>query len=293
MNFTQIASIALSAALLIACGPGNGPASGTDASSNATDSGSAPTNPGTDSGTGNSGMDSSTQARVDAGPPAQCSGPVEPENTLAACSDGCSNDDDGTNSSGQPRVFVDCDDYDCCDVVACPADSQCGMRNPSDAGTSTPAAPACDGAMAAENTLAACTDGCSNDGDSWADCADRDCCPVLTDCPAETECWRQNMDAGMVDKEDSIEQCTDGVDNDGDGFADCADFDCCSARAMAEAGGMPACARPANMAANCGCGCVCNPEMGYANRAPMEMCGNTCDDNWNGYPDDTDFACRN
>lgn len=39
-----------------------------------------------------------------------------PENTVAACSDGCSND-------GDP--YIDCDDYDCCDVVACAKGTTC------------------------------------------------------------------------------------------------------------------------------------------------------------------------
>jgi hypothetical protein len=39
----------------------------------------------------------------------------------------------------------------------------------------------------AESTVAACTDGCSNDGDPWADCEDFDCCGVV-DCPVESAC---------------------------------------------------------------------------------------------------------
>jgi hypothetical protein len=53
-------------------------------------------------------------SREDAGVPTCPSGP---ESTATACSDGCSND-------GDP--FVDCEDYDCCDVVSCPASSACG-----------------------------------------------------------------------------------------------------------------------------------------------------------------------
>jgi hypothetical protein len=39
------------------------------------------------------------------------------EDTVAACTDGCSNDGDS---------YIDCDDFDCCDVVDCPATSACG-----------------------------------------------------------------------------------------------------------------------------------------------------------------------
>jgi hypothetical protein len=39
-----------------------------------------------------------------------------PENTAAACSDGCSNDGD---------AYIDCNDYDCCDVVTCAKGTTC------------------------------------------------------------------------------------------------------------------------------------------------------------------------
>jgi hypothetical protein len=42
-----------------------------------------------------------------------------PENTVAACTDGCSNDGDN---------FVDCNDFDCCNVVACGPNTSCGRR---------------------------------------------------------------------------------------------------------------------------------------------------------------------
>lgn len=42
-----------------------------------------------------------------------------------------------------------------------------------------------------ENTLAKCSDGCSNDGDAYIDCNDFDCCPVRSDCPATTACGKQ------------------------------------------------------------------------------------------------------
>jgi hypothetical protein len=41
-----------------------------------------------------------------------------------------------------------------------------------------------------ENTLAKCSDGCSNDGDPYVDCNDYDCCPVRTDCPPTTSCGK-------------------------------------------------------------------------------------------------------
>ncbi len=84
-----------------------------------------------------------------------------PENTAAACSDGCSNDED---------TFVDCADFDCDDFCT---DGGMTMMCPTEG---------------PEDTLAACSDGCDNDGNSFADCNDFDCCEVRTDCGADTEC---------------------------------------------------------------------------------------------------------
>jgi hypothetical protein len=101
-------------------------------------------------------------------PPMACDGGAGMENTLAACSDGCSNDADR---------FVDCDDFDCCSVrTDCPSTSSCGRDAgpPRDSGPST----ACE-TMGPENTVEACTNMCSDDGDRFVDCDDFDCCDVL------------------------------------------------------------------------------------------------------------------
>ncbi|UJR80502.1 hypothetical protein [Sandaracinus amylolyticus] len=47
-----------------------------------------------------------------------------------------------------------------------------------------------------ENTVAACSDGCDNEPDEFADCDDFDCCSVRTDCPATSECGRR-ADGGV------------------------------------------------------------------------------------------------
>jgi len=113
------------------------------------------------------------------------------------------------------------------------------------------------GAMGPENTAMACMDGFDNDNDGFADCADFDC---SRDNPAVTSC--HDADAGPADggapdggapdggapdagapdagapdsgspgtcgavgSESTASMCADGVDNDCDGFADCADLDC-------------------------------------------------------------------
>ncbi len=90
-------------------------------------------------------------------------------------------------------------------------------------------------ALGPEDDWPSCTDGCSNDGDPYVDCDDRDCCAVLADCPATTWCGGgESMDdAGAATctpgPEDSAALCSDGCSNDGDPFVDCDDYDCCDA----------------------------------------------------------------
>lgn len=109
-----------------------------------------------------------------------------PEDTAAACSDGCSNDGDR---------FVDCDDRDCCGAIqGCPQSSFCGRLT--DAGTVS-----C--LPGPEDNVAACSDGCSNDGDRFSDCDDFDCCGLVS-CGAGTACFGRDggvpttPDAGMT-----------------------------------------------------------------------------------------------
>jgi len=168
----------------------------------------------------------------DGGPPSmRCDGGGAVENSAALCGDGVDNDCDG---------FADCSDFGCCSRVTCAASTPCGMRDggtPTDAG---PGAMACAGPMTMEVSLAQCSDGCSNDGDRFADCDDFDCCGVRTDCPATSSCGRRGdagpaRDAGPaamacpgpVSMENTAAACSDGCSNDGDRFADCNDFDCC------------------------------------------------------------------
>ena len=86
------------------------------------------------------------------------------ENTVALCSDGKDNDGD---------KFIDCDDYDCCDVASCSTtkpQSKCATKGTGGSGGTS--------SGTKEATLALCTDGTDNDGDSFVDCDDYDCCTV-------------------------------------------------------------------------------------------------------------------
>jgi hypothetical protein len=137
------------------------------------------------------------------------------------CSD--KRDDDGDG-------MVDCADADCKDDIACKVGS------------------------GPENSNAKCSDWFDNDGDGFIDCDDPDCeGEGITVCKGS---WKGQVDSGGggggavqtggdipempegadpvdligkgrdKDGERNDEVCSDGVDNDGDGMIDCADFGC-------------------------------------------------------------------
>jgi hypothetical protein len=136
-------------------------------------------------------------------------GPCTPtgmENTAAACTDGIDNDCDG---------FRDCNDFDC-PRSACPRDGGTSDR------------PACDSGGSRENTNAECNDGIDNDCDGFTDCVDFSCrsCAVSV---CVVDGGVTTPDGGVCQcqgEESSNAACSDGIDNDCDGFRDCADFDC-------------------------------------------------------------------
>lgn len=115
---------------------------------------------------------------------------------------------------------------------------------------------ACEAGGGEENNNARCSDWIDNDGDGMIDCDDQDCMgPGVTRCrgswqrpgtttaqaPAgstspgaddvpDLEANQSPEDLigrnGDMDGERSDETCADGIDNDGDGRTDCADFGC-------------------------------------------------------------------
>jgi hypothetical protein len=243
-------------------------------------------------------------------PGERCEGDPEPEDTLAACSDGCSNDDDD---------FVDCDDFDCCDVR-----TDCRETAPdTSCGRLPPPAEQCEGEPEPEDTLAACTDGCSNDDDGeriFTDCDEADCCYVraaaaargeVSACPAGTFCGDRTFlvdavcpgELGPPVPENSYERCTNGCNDDRNGssrqeFFDCDEFDCCPIIAAAvEAGveGAEACG------ATTGCGdrppsrgelCADDDGTGEPDAEnSADACRNACDDDRDGFVDCDDFDC--
>ena len=136
------------------------------------------------------------------------------ESTVALCTDGKDNDGD---------KFIDCEDSGCCSVVTCGATTYCGKKGSGGTGGTS--------SGGSENTVALCTDGKDNDGDNFIDCEDKGCCSLVT-CGATTYCGKQGTGGtggtGSSGSENTLSTCSDKKDNDGDGFTDCDDFDCCS-----------------------------------------------------------------
>jgi hypothetical protein len=181
-------------------------------------------------------------------PAGTCGGGLKPdaggvkETTDELCSDKIDNDYNG---------FTDCDDYSCCKYgVPAPGITVCtpgicggGYRD----GGVTPGRDAgapVDGGGVKENTNALCQDGIDNDNNGFTDCDDYNCCKWGVPATGITVCtpgvcgggYRDagmpldastpKTDAGGV-KENTDPLCSDGLDNDNNGFTDCADFSCC------------------------------------------------------------------
>jgi hypothetical protein len=212
-------------------------------------------------------------------------GSMAPEDSAAACGDSCDNDGDR---------FADCDDFDCCGAVTCPAGTACGDRG--DAGPRADAAVMTCATAGMENTAGACGDGCDNEPDGFADCNDFDCCSLVS-CGADTACGRRG-DAGVradafvmacatAGMENTAGACGDGCDNEPDGFADCNDFDCCS---LVTCGADTACGRRAvDAGPRADAFAMACATAGMENTAGA--CGDGCDNEPDGFADCDDFDC--
>ncbi|MBX3181733.1 MAG: hypothetical protein KIT72_12285 [Polyangiaceae bacterium] len=159
-----------------------------------------------------------------------------PESTFELCTDGIDNDDDGT---------FDCGDRGCQAI----RELCCSL----------------------EWDDASCSDGIDNDGNNFADCADFSCrnSPFVTVCRAPRS-GPEKCATGddCFGPENTFERCFDGKDNDGNGYADCADFSC------SQSG-------PPSVVAEC------------AARAEntIEKCSDGIDNDGNGFADCADFSC--
>ncbi|MCA9558864.1 MAG: hypothetical protein KC583_09910, partial [Myxococcales bacterium] len=119
----------------------------------------------------------------------------------------------------------------------------------------------------------ACSDGLDNDQDGQIDCDDPSCSGARSACPGlgmgpggGPGGGAGGGPGGPSGNETGNELCSDGLDNDGDGFTDCADRHC-----------------------------TYNPAVTVCEDAPGERTNDTCsngvDDDGNGFVDCDDFSC--
>ena len=219
------------------------------------------------------------------------------ENTTALCSDGKDNDGD---------TLIDCEDPGCLTMTLpeSPGNTVCPHTTGEDGSVSI-----------VENNDYTCSDGKDNDGNGFADCSDRNCkqlrycCPApaaensleacsdgvdndcdgYTDCASYT-CTRANRGATQeaidfcmtekcpdgVSEENSVDACSDGIDNDCDGYKDCDSYTCTRTDRGASQEAVDWCNRDKTAKAE-------NTE---------EACSDNEDNDLNGLADCSDPACE-
>ena len=158
------------------------------------------------------------------------------EDNIYVCSDGLDNDGDG---------FIDCEDNSCKSTASCCVatgdesteeecsdgiDNDCdGYIDCADKSCSTLQhciSLKCPSGTEPEDTFEKCTDGIDNDCNGYKDCEDNSC--KKSKDPIIAQYCRLINCPSYVDgnTEDSYEACSDGIDNDCNGLADCADPTC-------------------------------------------------------------------
>jgi len=220
---------------------------------------------------------------VDLGSCAHTVGCGLPENDAASCSDGLDNDNDG---------YFDCNDYDCsgssdaaiaelCDDMESGV-GECtdGVDNDGDGrvdcgddecaqSTEQAIIVHCNGM---ETSVLQCSDMIDNDQDDYVDCADFDC-SMSTDPAVQELCMgasglQEPPVMGGAGAEDTLQTCSDMIDNDQNGFIDCEDFGCSMSMDQAI---LEYCASVAEDS--------------------VETCSDGIDNDGNGFTDCMDFSC--
>jgi len=184
--------------------------------------------------------------------------PTCPDGTdIYTCSDGKDNDGNG---------FVDCQDNACKGSPAC-----CIRTGP-------------------ETSLEACSDGIDNDCDGYTDCASHTCTRANRGAsPEAIEYCRRFTCGDSCGPEDTLEACSDGIDNDGNGFTDCADYSCSRLNTFCNSSN-PALDRPGcNREAVEYCVNLVKPAVPENTE---ELCSDGIDNDLNGLIDCDDPACK-
>lgn len=157
-----------------------------------------------------------------------------------------------------------------------------------------------------ENTIILCTDGLDNDGDTLVDCDDPGCQAKGSGdvkLPGDTVCPGVVTNGVWKASENTIYTCNDGIDNDGNGYADCQDNSCktlsvccvktgsenteeaCSDGIDNDCNGYTDCADN-----NCKKLSVCCVATGDENT--VETCDDGIDNDCDGYTDCADYSCK-
>lgn len=205
------------------------------------------------------------------------------ESNDQACSDGRDNDEDG---------LIDCEDADC--VFG---SSQCGEDVPlipnvepeqgiachdqidnDDNGQFDCGDPACNSVLenccSKEFSNETCADGLDNDGNGYVDCEDFGCrndsFGFVTVCDNFSSGGSNCVPTG-AGTETTLAECSDGLDNDCNGYVDCEDFSCSRSTS-------PEVLEYCEVAAG-------DPE------DTLETCQDGIDNDGNGYVDCNDFSC--
>jgi hypothetical protein len=213
-------------------------------------------------------------------PSDKCMGGQCLPSTELSCSDGLDNDKNGETDCADPacegrQCALGCTcvngakrETDCTDGVDNDTNGKTDCADSACEGSECGAGCVCSNMMKIESD---CSDGKDNDGDGMKDCADSDCNMVAcSPAPASFVCGGGTCqcNGGAPLPEDGGVACRDGVDDDCNGYTDCAD---------------PACDLE-SCNPDGGAGCVC-----AGHKATELNCGDLLDNDNDGLTDCADF----